>query len=149
MAVRVLLTSDTPSFAKWREMVQGRNALESDDWKAAEKAFIDALWVDEAANAVNAISWIGLCKVWRLYSQRKDTASTSAVVHDLPVALLLHAINLVAFVRQLSLLHTQAQLELPNNAEALRACNAAVDMNRDDAECRVLKVQALTATLQV
>jgi hypothetical protein len=43
----------------------------------------------------------------------------------------------------------QAQLELPNNAEALRACNAAVDMNRDDAECRVLKVRTLSVPLHL
>jgi hypothetical protein len=63
MAVRVLLSSYTFAVAKRLKLVQGRNALENDDWKAAAKAFIDALWVDQTANAVNAISWIGLCKV--------------------------------------------------------------------------------------
>jgi hypothetical protein len=42
---------------------QGRDALAKQDWKAAEKALIDALWVDQTASAVNAKSWIDLCKV--------------------------------------------------------------------------------------
>jgi hypothetical protein len=50
--------------------MQGRGALKQEDWKAAEKAFIDALWVDQTANAVNAVSWIGLCQVWRMQCLR-------------------------------------------------------------------------------
>ena len=42
---------------------QGRDALAKQDWKGAEKALIDALWVDQTASAVNAKSWIDLCKV--------------------------------------------------------------------------------------
>ena len=43
--------------------MQGRDSLAKEDWKGAEKALIDALWVDQTASAVNAKSWIDLCKV--------------------------------------------------------------------------------------
>jgi hypothetical protein len=51
--------------------MQGRDALAKQDWKGAEKALIDALWVDQTASAVNAKSWIDLCKVRCLHDSRK------------------------------------------------------------------------------
>ncbi len=45
---------------------QGDAALARRDWAAANAAFIDALWVDQAADAVNSALWLGLCTVRRL-----------------------------------------------------------------------------------
>lgn len=52
--------------------MQGRDALAKQDWKGAEKALIDALWVDQTASAVNAKSWIDLCKVQCLINFLRD-----------------------------------------------------------------------------
>ena len=42
---------------------QGDAALGRREWGEAAAAYIEALWVDREADAVNAIVWLGLCKV--------------------------------------------------------------------------------------